>query len=138
MKRFYTVAAIAAALLATTATPAQAGWRHTECRYQYLNGHRNWTQHEVRRTIDCATERWGVSRSTAFYVANRESHFGQFARNPYSGACGVFQHIPRYFNGRLHATPNWFKPLGQSCLNARSNVLAAIWMARHGWGPWSL
>lgn len=137
---------ICAALILTTTNigTAHAGittWRDTECRYQYLDGHRGWSTWEVKRTIVCATDKWGVSTSYALYVADRESNFGQYATNGYTGACGVFQHMPTYWPSRLAtlevAKPK-FGPLGTSCFNARSNVLAAIWMARNGWGAWSL
>jgi len=143
VKRILTlVLAISFAL--TLNPPAHAGittWRDTECRYQYLDGHRGWSTWEVKKTIVCATERWGVSTSTALYVADRESNFGQYATNRYSGACGVFQHMPAYWPGRVATVASarpLLEPIGTSCYNARSNVLAAIWMARNGWGAWSL
>jgi hypothetical protein len=139
MKRILT--AVLAISFALTLTPAHAGittWRDTECRYQYLDGHRGWSTWEVKKTIECATQKWGVSTSTALYVADRESHFGQYATNATSGACGVFQHLPRYFPSRLASVKETFGPFGGSCYNARDNVLAAIWLARSGWSPWSL
>ena len=139
MKRILTLSL--ALGFALTLTPAHAGittWRDTECRYQYLDGHRGWSTWEVKKTIECSTRRWGVSTDTALYIADRESNFEQNATNSYSGACGVYQHIPRYFPGRLDAVPDWFGPFGGSCYNARDNVLAAIWMARNGWSAWSL
>lgn len=115
-------------------------WRQTECRFQYNDNHRHWSQDEVKKTITCFAAKFNVSRTYAFYVANRESHFGQFATNPSSGACGVFQHIPTYFPTRLRSVAHHrskFKPFGQSCYNARDNVAAALWVVHQGgWGPW--
>lgn len=135
---------ICAALILTTTNIGTAhateNWRDTECRYQYLDGHRGWSTWEVKRTIWCATKKWGVSTSTALYVADRESHFGQYATNRYSGACGVYQHMPAYWPGRITTLDGQrpsLRPLGTSCYNARSNVMAAIWMARGGWSAWS-
>lgn len=139
MKRFF-IAVVVAALAATT-VPAQAEtpWRWNECRFQFLDGRRNFSVEEVKLTIACVADHFGVSRSTAMYIAERESRFGQFATNPTSGACGVFQHIPRYFPGRLVATPDRYKPFGGSCYNARDNVFAALYMAKNsGWSAWSV
>lgn len=141
MRRTLTLAAIAGALLAATLAPAHAepGWRLAECRYQFHDGRPGWAAYETKATIRCASERFGVSTSTALYVAWRESHYGQYATNPYSSACGVMQHIPSYFPGRLANVPDSLKPWGSSCYNARSNVLAGLWLARNvGWGPWGL
>ena len=144
MKQILTlVLAISFAL--TLNPPAHAGittWRDTECRYQYLDGHRGWSTWEVKRTIVCATERWGVSTSTALYVADRESNFGQYATNRYSGACGVFQNLPQYWPDRVMSLKDdkpWFEPISTSCYDARSNILASLHMAdRYGWGAWGL
>lgn len=126
-------------LLTLIATPAKAAgaWRAKECRYQYVDGRRGWSQWEVKLTIECASQKFSVDTSTALYIADRESNFDQYATNPYSGACGPYQHLPAYFPERLRAVPQGLKPFGGSCYNARDNVLAALWMARSGWGPWS-
>jgi hypothetical protein len=143
MARIFTTALLCGALLLPTINPAQAetGWRKKECRYQYADGRRHWTPTEVRYTIRCAVAKTGVSLSTAMYIAYRESHYGQWATNPSSGACGTFQFYPAStFQGRLGANvPQWFKPWGTSCYNARSNVLTAIYTARNsGWGAWGM
>lgn len=158
MAQHVTRAALGAVVLcaalgqALVSTPAQAAPvnRWAECRYQYANGKPGWTPYEVARTIDCAAAHFGVSASEAHAVADRESHHGQFSTNPYSYACGVFQHIPRYFRGRLLAVPDWLGPFGHPwsdptvvhgarsrCYNARDNVLAALWMVHtSGWWAW--
>jgi hypothetical protein len=136
-----TLTAIAAVLVLAVATPAQAAWRNDECRYQYVDGHANWSQQEVKLTILCATHKFGVSTSTALYVARRESGLNQFADNPTSSAAGVYQHIQSYWPGRIAAVAAHkpkLKPLGSSVYNARSNVLAAILMASHSWAPWGM
>jgi hypothetical protein len=126
-----------ATMNAATAKPATY-WRSHECRYQGLDGKKGFSAWEVQVTIHCAAAKFGVNVGTALYIADRESSFFAHALNPYSGACGVFQHIPRYFAARLAAVPKRFQWEAPSCMNARSNILAALWMARYGWGPWSL
>lgn len=132
--------ALAMPLLPLGQEVAQAGSRQQHCRFQRLR-QGSWTPWEVRRTIRCAVRRWpvegGISR--ALSIADRESSFGARAVNPYSGACGVYQHIPTYWPGR-HATwdrrmPNW--ELRPSCKNGRTNVVVTIRMAHTGgWGHW--
>lgn len=120
----------------TLAAPASAGVRHVQCRYQSVEPGK-WTPDEVRWTIRCASDHFNVDYRYAMYVAQRESHLQATARNPYSGACGIFQHMPAYFEGRLQAVPDHFRRWRDSCFNARSNILAALWMAhRYGWGAW--
>lgn len=115
------------------------GWA---CRYQ-AQQRGTWTRAEVEATIRCAVRRWPTSLSTALYVAERESHFSHRAYNASSGACGVFQHLERYWRGRvtsfLRATGPRFDIHHPGCMNARANVLVSIWMAsRGGWDPWSM
>jgi len=117
-----------------------AEWRMQRCRYQTVDKGK-WTVREVDLTINCAVVHFPVSYSTAHYVADRESNHLWFARNAYSGACGIYQHLPRYWASRVSeftkAHPHW--DLGRSCYNARSNILVAIRMAhRGGWGPWGM
>ena len=86
---------------------------------------------------------------TAHYVAHRESgvYMWPWARNTISGACGVFQHIPSYWSGRVMANvpAKWFGRHGWTqsnmvkCTNARANILVTIHMAyKDGWGPWGM
>jgi hypothetical protein len=140
MRRLISITLITTMMTALTPTTLRAAedWRARECRYQYADGRTGWTPTEVATTIRCAAPRFGVSTATALAIAWRESHLGQYAVNPSSGACGVFQHIPRYFGARLRAVPSELGPFGHSCFNARDNVLAALWLARGGWGPWGL
>jgi hypothetical protein len=139
-------AAVADPVPVVTTIRDQAGgpnvrWdRDKYCRYQSLE-RGNWTNREVRLTIECAVMHWPTSLATALYVANRESNFRHTARNTSSGACGIYQHIPRYWYGRVFNFvdhhPRW--RVKASCFNARTNILVSINMAHHhGWGPWSM
>lgn len=119
--------------------PAHAGWRHDRCRYQSVEVGK-WTPDEVRWTIRCAADHFGVSADTALYVAQRESNLEWWATNRYSGACGIYQHLPRYWPSRYEsflARRPGLAPVRPSCYNARSNVLVALNMAASSWGPWS-
>jgi soluble lytic murein transglycosylase-like protein len=115
-------------------------YRWRTCRFGTLVDPRwTWTRYEVQQTIRCAVRHYPVSLSHAMYVADRESSFFAKARNPSSGACGIYQHLPSYWPVRVRslarAHPRW--SLAGSCYSARSNVLVAIWMAHtSGWGPW--
>lgn len=126
--------------LATFASPAQAaGWRRETCRYQTLEHHR-WTRREVKATIRCAVAHWSVPGGypKARYIAWRESRFHWHSVNRESGACGIYQHLPRYWKSREDAYDGRLAPLGESCFNARTNVIVTIRMVHAGgWGPWS-
>lgn len=131
------------AILLVSAVPVSSasshGWRWNECRYQYKDGHAGFSVKEVKATIRCGAAHFGVSVTTAMYVADRESRFRATAVNSSSGACGVFQHMPRLYPDRLKAVPFEYKWLSSRCLDGRSNVLAALWTAhKYGWGPWSM
>jgi hypothetical protein len=118
----------------------QANWRMEHCRYQSVDpGY--WTQREVHMLIHCAVEKWKESHSIADYVANRESKMLYNAYNASSGACGVYQHLSKFWGGRVAAYNK--SHLGglhvkdTRCFNARANVLVSLWMVdRGGWGPW--
>lgn len=119
---------------------ATAEWMKRFCRYQSVDG-RAWTIREVHLTIHCGVRAFRVSHSIADTVASRESGMRSGARNTSSGACGIFQHMPRYWPGRVgdynHARPRW--DLHPSCFNARSNILVSLRMAAiGGWGPWGM
>jgi hypothetical protein len=143
--RKLTALVLAGALMASM-TPAQAkepGWRKAECRYQYVDGRAGWSTVEVRYTIRCSAEKFGVSVTTAMYVANRESGFHQYAWNHSgcggAGCLGIFQHHAAYWPGRVHLIPDKFKPYGSSAFNARTNILVTMAMVRQGgWSPWGL
>lgn len=139
MKKLMILLLVGAVLLIPT-TPSVAQSRSRYCRYDSVD-HAKWTIHEVKLTIACAVRHWSVSGGVSYadYIAARESGYGWFVKNPSSGACGVYQHMPSLWPGRIqlaqHALPRWH--LGDSCFNARSNVVVAIRMAHSGgWGPW--
>lgn len=120
-----------------TVSPHHA-MRNDKCRYQSLDHHAGFSTLEVKRTIECASHHFGVDTSTALAIARRESgpSLDPYAVNRSSGACGIFQHMPAYFRERLARVPRHFYHWVWDCLNARSNVLAALWLARQGWSPW--
>jgi len=140
MKKY--LAVILAALAIAVATPAHAaGWRpplKDKCRFQFMDGHKDWSTKEVRYTIKCAVNRWPVpgGLTQAMYVANRESGYHQFAYNP-SGCSGVYQWAQGTWSSVLNDFPPLYKVLGHSVWNARSNVMYAVKYAHNrGWGPW--
>lgn len=110
--------------------------KNPECRFGVGN-------RAMRQTIWCVSHKLradGGFRRTALYVAGRESGFNASATNDYSGACGIYQHIPSYWPGRYRAysAPRW-GAMGSSCYNGRTNIIVGLTMAkRGGWGPWSL
>lgn len=133
------IATLTGALAMNAPAEAQTRWnRARECRYQGVDGRMGFTRHEAKRTIRCVSHKFDVSTSEALYVADRESDYLEWVTNSSSGACGIFQHIPRYFLGRLRAVPNRYKPFQDSCYNARANIFAALYMAKtSGWGAWT-
>lgn len=75
----------------------------------------------------------------AHQIAERESRFDDEARNTYSGAAGLFQHLPRYWRSRAATLPlRWFPHRARiGPFDARANAwAAAIMVRRGGWGPW--
>jgi hypothetical protein len=71
--------------------------------------------------------------STALCIANRESHFDPYARNPYSSAAGVFQWVASSW--RSYSARYGFG--GTSVFDAYANIaVAAHAVASGGWGPW--
>lgn len=136
--------AVACLVIATSWIPAQpaeaaTNWRWKECRFQYVNGRAGWQPKEVKRTIRCMAPKWGLSESLALSIAYRESRYLEDARNPSSGACGVFQHLPRYWDGRVAAIPQWLHPIKHSCFAGRVNILAGLYLAKvSGWHHWSV
>jgi hypothetical protein len=69
----------------------------------------------------------------ALCIANRESHFNPYARNPYSSAAGVFQWVASSWVNYSHR----YGYAGASVFNAYANIaVAAHAVADGGWGPW--
>lgn len=106
------------------------------CRFDGLQ-HAKWTVLEVKKTIHCVVSKWPVPGGylKAAAIAYRESKFAWWAYNP-SGACGIYQHLMSYWPGREN-TYDKNLGLGESCYNARSNIIVAVRMVHaSGWGPW--
>jgi hypothetical protein len=69
----------------------------------------------------------------ALCIANRESSFNPYARNPHSSASGVFQWVSRSWSGYSRR----YGFAGASVFNAYANIsVAAHAVADGGWGPW--
>lgn len=128
---------------------AQAGNKKGPC----INGNWQDRQHPGKvhaanmYILQCAIRKWPVSYDTAHYVAHRESgvYMWPWARNPSSGTCGIFQHMPQYWSGRVMSNipakwfgrERWTTSNMVRCTNARANILVSIHMAyKSGWGPW--
>jgi hypothetical protein len=113
------------------------------CRFGSLERGPYWTPREVELTIRCAADRWNVDVGTALAIAERESHLGARALNPYSKTCGVFQHVQNAEWGWAARVAKFNRQVphanaGPSCFNGRSNVLVSLWMmGRSGFGPWA-
>jgi soluble lytic murein transglycosylase-like protein len=141
MRRLTTVTLLTLGLIMTTTTAdARPRPRRIYCHYQSSDGQPGWSAIDVKHEIQCASSHFGVETSTVLAIARRESGLQAWARNQRSGACGILQHLPRYWPGRrvefLARHPFW--SLRESCFNARSNVLVGVdMMARYGFGPWS-
>lgn len=129
------------ALLAANPTPSVAHeHRKARCSYQGVD-EASWTLKEVKATIRCAVEKFPVSESIAHYVAYRESRYNELARNPSSGACGVYQFIPSTWSNMHQMYGRWNRKwnMAEGCTNARTNILYAIRYAHAGgWGPWGI
>ena len=148
MRTLTTIALATAITLSTWASPRivgaeerlTMGQRHHLVKYQGLSGV-DWSVTENLLTIRAAFHRYGMGDGVARCVAMRESGYNEDARNLYSGAAGLFQHLPYYWAGRVaaynrSAYPNW-KVHSTSPFNARANALVTAFMVKHGgWGPW--
>jgi hypothetical protein len=79
----------------------------------------------ARCFIARAADRFGQSRSEAYYIAHRESRYHWNVTNRSSGAAGLFQFMPRtwQYTPYRHRSP----------YNPRWAPLAAMWMWKHGY-----
>jgi hypothetical protein len=143
LKRLLTLALLAAMIWPTTAQAyeSKSDWRWSECRFQTRDGRMGFSDKEVKLTIRCAVQHWPVQGGVtkAFYIADRESGFNEFAKNPYSSAAGVYQFVSGTWNGVHDATHRWWHrwKLNHTVFDARANSLAAVrWAHLHGWDPW--
>lgn len=140
IRRAVGVTAVACLLLGGLALPAQARDRSRQCTYQSLYS-QSWTRTEVKKTVQCFAKKFGVSVSTAVYVADRESNFDRFAWNHSSDCRGIYQHMYPYWAGRVFTARKalhhydvhdvrWMSPRAQAVVTFR--------MVKHGgWGPWT-
>jgi len=139
MKRVLTAVAIAAAVLVTAApasaqvTPAHA------CRFQHLD-QGTWTHHEVKVTVRCLAKRMNVDVRAALYIADRESNFYRFAWNHSTDCRGIYQHMYKYWAGRVSAHAdklNKYAVRNRTWSSPRAQAVVTFAMAKaHGWGPW--
>ena len=142
MRRFLAFLLLGVLFLQATPLTANAhdhSWRWGKCRFQYKDGKKNWSPTEVKLTIKCAEHKFPSSLTTALYIAERESGFRQFAKNPYSSASGVYQFIDSTWSSLRYNHLSKFArrwKLHTSVWDARANVMIAVkWAARSGWCP---
>jgi hypothetical protein len=96
----------------------------------------------MMRLIVCVFAVFAPGQSAyALAIADRESGFYPWAKNPYSSASGVFQHLASYWPGRAASlNRGWFGKGAwpASVFDPRANAIAAAIMVRNsGWGAWS-
>ena len=83
----------------------------------------------VDDAIRLASIVYGVPLREARLVASCESRFRSYARNPSSGASGLFQFLPSTYRTTPFRDVSIFSPY--------ANALAAGWLySRSGWRPW--
>lgn len=70
---------------------------------------------------------------TALCLIWHESRGDPGAVNPSSGASGLFQHLPRFWDERSQAA-GWS---GASIFDPEANVAVAAWLRADGWQHWS-
>lgn len=138
MRRLFTAALVAALILLFN--PLSAGAINRErCAFQGLE-EGWWSTEEVRRTIVCMANRFGVDPTTALSVAYRESRYDEWAWNDSSDAAGVFQHLYRYWPARADAYPVWQQRLrirSDCWCNPRIQALVTMRMVQDsGWSAW--
>jgi len=126
-------------LVLAAASPALAfeTWRQEHCR---MNKATNvWTPFEVRQTIRCAVEKWGVpgGAAKAIDVALCESGYDlQDAGG--DGYAGTFQQSEQYWPSRWRALKPQGWELQRSPTNPRANTVVSIRMAHGaGWSAWA-
>lgn len=157
MKRLLIAALIAATALTTTTMPAGATGRGpcSEDRYEVtVQMSREMRVSRMQALIRCVFNVMdiGAQVPTAFAIAERESSYWPWARNPNSdsachpwgtnpyGSCGLFQHLARYWPARAHSyLPDWaFKNPHPGIRQARANVWVTARMVKaSGWCHWT-
>lgn len=112
--------------------------REKTCRYRHHEGGPAFSNREIRLTIVCAAERWGVDVTKAVAVASCESGLNEYARNPYSSASGVWQFISSTWSSVKDRFAEFRRrwELRASVFNGRANAILGVRVAVGGWGPW--
>lgn len=77
--------------------------------------------------IHWASARWNVSYWWLWRIAMRESGLNPSARNPYSGAMGLFQFMPATYYAYARRVNEWRSPY-----NAYANANVAAYMFHAG------
>lgn len=94
-----------------------------------------------RATVRCFAHKFGVSSDMALRIAGRESAFDEWAYNPSSAALGLFQHLQRYWYGRVRMAHDALRRYHVHSLawhNPRANaVVTMVYVRRYGWGAWA-
>jgi hypothetical protein len=84
------------------------------------------TQPRIARCfIARAADRFGQSRSEAYYIAHRESRYHWNVTNSSSGAAGLYQFMPRTWSYTPYRHHSPYSP--------RWAALGAMWMWKHGY-----
>lgn len=142
----FTAGALTALALTLTSTPAADAAERSPRRYGGYCANALCTK-EVRSAPSCwrfsdrsriarcfiarAADRFGQSRSEAYYVAHRESRYDWRVTNSSSGAAGLFQFMPRTWAHTPYRSRSPYHP--------RWAALAAMWMWDRGYkSHWSL
>lgn len=126
-------------ILAPTPAVAQKDPAHA-CTFQQLQPER-WSHYEVKVTVRCFAKWMNVDVDEALYVADRESNFFFKAWNRSSDCRGIYQHMYKYWWGRVDAADRkldkfhvkdrgWDSPRAQA-------VVTFTMVKRGGWGPWT-
>lgn len=141
MKKLLTCSIVTLAIVGVMGSSAQANVKPANaCRFQNRQP-ATWTEDEVRWTVRCLATWMNVDVSQALYIANRESNFYRFAWNHSSDCRGIYQHMYKYWWGRVATHDDkldkfavhdreWSSPRAQA-------VVTFAMVKRGGWGPWS-
>jgi hypothetical protein len=97
----------------------------------------------MQRLIVCVFAVFAPGQSAyALAIADRESSFYPYAKNPASSASGLFQHLATYWPSRSTLlNRGWFGKGAwpASVFDPRANAIVTAIMVRNGgWGPWSM
>lgn len=148
MRRAVGLAIVGLLALGTTTTAHALTWQQRKARVRFETVfHPQWTYDETVWTIRWSADRFHVSASTMLCIGHRESgsSLDEDAVNDNGGpgdALGLFQHLRRYWDGRVHTynagVGRWLKVQpNASPFSARANALVtARMMHTGGLGPW--